>query len=71
MKTNYIPTILELSQAVKPFTVIYNFSDKRMGFQNEVTVKALSKEQALYMAKEEVSKCYGSAMLPKFSFKQK
>lgn len=40
-----------------------------MGFQNSVTVKAQTLEQAIDSAKEQVTEVYGADMLKKFSFK--
>jgi hypothetical protein len=52
-------------------TVIYQFHNSRMGFQNSITVDAISNEHALEIAKKEVAMCYGSGMLKRFSFKIK
>ncbi len=52
-------------------TVIYNFNHSKMGFSNEITVEAISEEQAIEKAKVAVSECYGSKMLKKFTFKVK
>ena len=55
----------------KKVTIIYNFKDSKMGFSNEITVTAINDEQAIDKAKDEVSGCYGSSMLKRFSFKLK
>lgn len=52
------------------YTVIYQFSHSKFGFNNSVTVKAINSQKALEKAKQEVSACYGSDMLKRFSFKE-
>lgn len=54
---------------MKKYTVIYTFKHSKMGFNNSITIEALNKEQALEKAIAEVSQCYGSGMLKRFSFK--
>lgn len=51
------------------FTIVYSFNHSKMGFNNSITVEAMNHEQAIEKAKNEVSMCYGSKMLKKFSFK--
>lgn len=58
-----------MKATIQKFTVVYQFRHSKMGFQNSVTVEAINKEQALEKAKQEVSQCYGSAMLKRFTFK--
>lgn len=50
------------------YRVLYNFKHSRMGFQNSITECALSEEHAIQNAKNSVSGCYGSKMLPRFTF---
>ena len=40
-----------------------------MGFQNSITVNAISIDEAVKDATKQVSEVYGSDMLKKFSFK--
>lgn len=51
------------------FTIVYNFNHSKMGFNNSITVEAISREQAIEKAKKEVAMVYGTDMLKKFSFK--
>ena len=51
------------------YRVEYFFNHSRMGFSNSITVEAFSKEDAIVKAMEQVSGCYGSKLLPRFSFK--
>ena len=53
----------------KKYRIIYSFHHSKMGFNNSITVEALNVDQAIEQAKNEVSGCYGSAMLKRFSFK--
>jgi len=53
----------------KPVKVVYYFNHSKMGFSNEITVTAICDEQAIDKAQSEVSGCYGSSMLKRFSFK--
>lgn len=50
-------------------TIVYSFNHSKMGFNNSITVSALSREAAIELAKKEVAMVYGSDMLKKFSFK--
>ena len=52
----------------KRFTVTYNFKHSKMGFQNQITVEALSEADAIKLAQTAVSECYGSKMLNRFTF---
>jgi hypothetical protein len=54
----------------KHFRVVYNFKHSKMGFQNSITVTALTQDDATNLAKTAVSECYGSKMLPRFTFNQ-
>jgi hypothetical protein len=54
---------------IQSFTIVYQYNHRSMGFQNSITVNAIDKEKAMEQAKKEVSMCYGSDMLKKFSFK--
>lgn len=54
---------------LKSYTIIYQFNHSKMGFQNSITVKEFTLEDAMKNAKEQVSEVYGSDMLKKFSFK--
>ncbi len=56
---------------IKKVTVIYFFNHSKMGFSNEITVDAISNDNAIDRAKYEVASVYGSKMLPRFSFKLK
>lgn len=56
---------------IKKVTVVYNFNSSMMGFNNCITVEAISDEQAIEKAKKAVAECYGSGMLKKFTFKIK
>lgn len=56
---------------MKKYTVIYFFNHSKMGFSNEITVQAINETDALEKAKNDVSGCYGSSMLKRFSFKLK
>jgi len=58
------------NSAFKLFRVVYNFKHSKMGFQNSITVTALNLEDATKQAKDAVSECYGSKMLPRFTFNQ-
>lgn len=58
-----------MTDKLQSFTIAYTFNHSKMGFNNSITVDALNKEQAIEKAKKEVSMCYGSDMLKKFSFK--
>ncbi len=50
------------------YTVTYTFKHSSMGFQNQITVEALDETSAIDLAKIAVSECYGSKMLPRFTF---
>lgn len=52
------------------YTVVYQFNNSKFGFQNSITLLAQNKEQALEKAKKEISMCYGSGMLCRFTFKE-
>ncbi len=51
------------------YQVTYFFNHSKMGFSNSVTVEALSIDHAIENAKQAVKDCYGSKMLPRFTFK--
>jgi len=70
---NYLTKVYPIGTQypIKKVKVIYFFNHSKMGFSNEITVDAISNEQALDKAKYEVSGVYGSGMLKKFSFKIK
>lgn len=51
------------------YKIVYSFNHSKMGFNNQITVEANCYDQAIEKAKKEVSMCYGSKMLKKFSFK--
>ncbi len=53
----------------KKYRIIYTFNHSKMGFNNSITVIALNVDHAIENAKDEVSKCYGTKMLQRFSFK--
>ena len=53
---------------IKKVTVIYTFKHSRMGFNNSITVEAISDEHAIDNARREVSGAYGSKMLNRFTF---
>lgn len=57
--------------ATKSYTVIYTFKHSKMGFNNSITLDAINEDTAIEKAKHEVSMCYGSGMLKRFSFKIK
>lgn len=50
------------------FRVTYQFNNSKFGFQNSITVNAFNEDHAIDNAKKEVSDCYGSKMLRRFSF---
>ncbi len=54
---------------LKKYRIIYSFNHSKMGFQNSITVTAFNVDKAIEDAKKQVSEVYGSAMLPRFSFK--
>lgn len=58
-----------LNSAFAIYTIVYTFNHSKMGFNNSISIEALNYEQALEKAKREVSMCYGSKMLKRFSFK--
>lgn len=53
----------------KQYRIIYTFHNSKFGFNNSLTVEALSIEQALEDVKKQVSEVYGSKMINRFSFK--
>jgi hypothetical protein len=55
----------------KNFTIIYFFNSSKFSFSNEITINTINEVKALQEAKKEVSFCYGSKMLKKFTFKLK
>lgn len=54
----------------KIYRVVYTFKHSKMGFNNSITVEALNPEHAKENAKQQVSECYGSKMLSRFSFNE-
>lgn len=60
-----------MNNQIRKVTVLYNFNHSKMGFQNSVTVDAITDEQAIVNAKKAVAEVYGSKMLPRFRFKLK
>lgn len=54
----------------KSYQVEYIFNNAKFGFSNSVTVLAISSIDAETKAIAEVSACYGSKMLKRFSFKK-
>ncbi len=70
MKTNDIFANSYTAQnELRRVKVIYEFRHSKMGFQNQVTVDAISDNHAIENASREVSEVYGSKMLPRFTFK--
>lgn len=55
----------------KNYTIIYEFKHSKMGFSSQITVSALTTDQAIENAKREISAAYGSKMFPRFTFKLK
>ncbi len=53
----------------KKYRILYTFNHSKMGFQNSITITSLNVDMAIEEAKREVSGCYGSKMLQRFSFK--
>lgn len=54
---------------MKQYRIEYFFNHSKMGFSNSVTVYAIDEKQAADKAVSEVSGCYGSGMLKRFSFR--
>ena len=54
----------------KLYCVGYSFNHSRMGFNNSITVEALTPVEARLKAELEVSMCYGSKMLKRFTFNE-
>jgi hypothetical protein len=54
----------------KLYRVVYTFNNSKFGFNNSISVEALTPEQATEQAKKEVANCYGSQMFKRFSFKE-
>lgn len=54
---------------MKQYRIIYSFHHSKMGFNNSITVEAISVDHAIENAKREVSMAYGKDMLKRFSFK--
>ena len=54
---------------LKQYRIIYTFDHSKMGFQNSITINALNVDDAIKIAKIQVSEVYGNELLKKFSFK--
>lgn len=55
---------------MKKYRVIYTFNHSTHGFQNSVTVDAITPTKAAEIASNEVVNVYGSKMLKRFTFKE-
>lgn len=50
----------------KDYTITYEFTKSKFGFQNQITVNSNNEENARTKALDEIAKAYGSSMLKYF-----
>lgn len=53
----------------KKYRIIYSFNDRKLGFNNSITVTALNVDDAIKDAQKQVQEVYGIGMMSKFRFK--
>ena len=60
---------INLTSEFSIYKIVYTFNHSKMGFNNQISIEARNREEAIYKAKIEVGNVYGSKMLNRFSFK--